>query len=69
MLTLQQIGSRYSGQGLPAEAEGVLGLPGEKEADIARHPPGILEYLGPEMEAERPQVIAPEFVTELGSAL
>jgi hypothetical protein len=69
MPILRQISSKYSGQGLLAEAEGALGLPGEKEADIARHPPGILEYLGPEMEAERPQMIAPEFVTELGSAL
>ena len=69
MPILQQISSNYSGHGFAGRNRGVLGLPGEKEADIAGHPPGILKYLGPEMEAKRPQVIAPEFITKLGSAL
>ena len=46
-----------------------LGLPGEDEADVARHAPRILEHLSLEMEAERSEVVVPEFVTSLGSAL
>jgi Transposase DDE domain len=47
----------------------VLGLPGEDKADVAGHSSRIFEDFRPEPEAERPQVIAPEFVAELGSAL
>src|SRR5215831_16137466 len=46
-----------------------LGLPGKKEADIAGHSSWILEHLSLEMEPERSQVLVPEFVTSLGSAL
>src|SRR5437667_7991477 len=55
---------------LPLWSEGVLQLlPSKKEADIARHPAGIFEYLGLQPEAERSQVFTPEFKAELGAAL
>ena len=44
-------------------------LPGEKETYIARHPTRVLQYLIPEMEAERPKVIAPEFIAGARTAL
>src|SRR5439155_26942379 len=44
-------------------------LPGEEEADIARHASRILEHLGPQPEAERSQMFVPEFVAELGAPL
>jgi hypothetical protein len=43
--------------------------PHEKEPDIARNSPRILEHLRPKAKAERPEVIAPEFIAELGPAL
>jgi hypothetical protein len=51
----------------PAEAG--IALPGEEEADVAGHSSRIFQHLSPEVEAERPQMIAPEFVAELGSTL
>src|SRR3984893_5353659 len=44
-------------------------LPAENEADIARHAARILEHFSFEVEAERPELIAPEFVSEVGAAL
>ena len=44
-------------------------LPGEKETYIARHPTRVLQDLSPEMEAERPKVIAPEFLAGARTAL
>src|SRR5215471_1892510 len=44
-------------------------LPGEKEADVAGHAPWILEHFRLEVEAKRPELIVPEFVSRLGSAL
>src|SRR5262249_38489981 len=44
-------------------------LPGEEEADIAGHSSRVLQHLGPQPEAERPQVFVPEFVAELGAPL
>src|SRR5215831_18005538 len=44
-------------------------LPGEKEADVAGHTPWILEHFRLEVEAKRPELIVPEFVSRLGSAL
>ena len=46
-----------------------LGLPSKDQADIAGHTTRILEHLGPEVEAERPEVLMPEFVSGLGAAL
>src|SRR6516162_10234477 len=46
-----------------------LGLPSKDQADIAGHATRILEHLGPEVEAERPEVLMPEFVSGLGAAL
>src|SRR5690348_13947499 len=43
--------------------------PGEKEADIAGHAPRIVEHLSPQVETERAQVIAPEFVAGARPAL
>jgi hypothetical protein len=43
-------------------------FPSEKEADIAGHSSRILEHLCFKAKAERPEVIAPEFVAELGAA-
>src|SRR3984893_249498 len=44
-------------------------LPGENEPNIAGHAPRILEHFSLEVEAERPEVIVPEFVYGLGAAL
>ena len=44
-------------------------LPGEEEADVAGHSSRILDHLCLQAKTERPQVIMPEFVAELGSAL
>ena len=46
-----------------------LGLPSKDQADIAGHTTRILEHLGPEVEAEWPEVLMPEFVSGLGAAL
>jgi len=44
-------------------------FPRKKEADVAGHSSGILEHLRFETKAERSEVIAPEFVTELWATL
>src|SRR5690348_4916071 len=46
-----------------------VGLPSEEKADVTGHPTRILEDFGPQPETERPEVIAPEFVTCLRTAL
>src|SRR5215831_16343694 len=46
-----------------------LGLPSKDQADVAGHTTRILEHLGPEVEAEWPEVLMPEFVSGLGAAL
>ena len=46
-----------------------LGLPSKDQADVAGHATRILEHLGSEVEAERPEVLMPEFVSGLGAAL
>src|SRR5690348_2205586 len=45
------------------------GLPGEDKAGVARHASWIFEHLGPEVEAERSEVLVPEFISSLGPAL
>jgi AcrR family transcriptional regulator len=44
-------------------------LPGEKETYIAWHPTRVVQDLSPEMESERPKVIAPEFIAGARTAL
>src|SRR5215472_18711444 len=44
-------------------------FPREKEADVTGHTSRIFEYLCLKAKAERPQVMVPELVAELGSAL
>ena len=44
-------------------------LPGKEEADVPGHPARVFEHLGLQPEAERAQVIVPEFVGQPGTAL
>src|SRR5215471_4219875 len=44
-------------------------LPGQKKADVAGHSAGVFEHFGLQSEAEGSQVIVPELVSRLGSAL
>src|SRR5215831_1577725 len=53
----------------PAKAGEFVLFPREKEADVTGHTSRIFEYLCLKAKAERPQVIAPEFVAELRSPL
>src|SRR6516225_8092093 len=48
--------------------DGLL-FPRQKKADIAGHASWILEHLGLQSEAERPQMIVPELIRRLGPAL
>jgi hypothetical protein len=63
----ESAGRRWRGPGPTPRT--MLELPGENEADVAGHSSRIFEDFSPEPEPERPQVIAPEFVAELGSTL
>jgi hypothetical protein len=50
-----------------AEVEEGARAPAQDQTDVAEHGAWILEHLGPEVEAERPEVLVPEFVSGLGS--
>src|SRR5271155_411123 len=59
---------RLDTQSFPKNCPKCVLLPSENEADIAGHAPGIFEHFHLEVEAERPEVIVPEFVSEFGPA-